>query len=581
MLALFLLPLLTLAGANTVISLQNNTLLLLALFLNGVLVLIICLPINLVSQRLYPIAIWVISFCLLFQILGTSPYLMGTDVNLEYFLFEGVKSSGHWYSGSAELYNGLLSVTVLPTIIQSVLAVDDTTVFKVAYPIVFSFAPVILYLAYRHVIGAKGAFLSAVLFMSYISYYQEVNFIERQMIAEVILASLILVTLSSSLRSKTIATLPIILIIGLVASHYSTMYVYVFISLVSWIVLRILKRRTVNTLPIIGLALVVAVGWYTYTASGVAFTRLLDVVAIVSQTFSSQFFSPQSRGTLVVKALGIGVNPTLMNRMFLYTDYLIQALIVVGAIKLWTERKNRAIRGELLGYTCAGLCFLGLGILVPSLAAGLGSTRVYQLSLVFISPACVIGGEAIFTRLFRLFSTRHRSVSQPRLNINLTLVSCIIVLFLLFNTGFMHQVSGDKPISPSLGYNQLRASNVTGLVTYFHSDYIQAQDVASSRWLSTYAADNLKTCGDIFSRWTVMNSYGGIPQSQQPNTPLLYPGAYGPGCEYFYLSYMNVVNGIGVGPTGWLGQTWSTLEVSDLLVSRNTVYSNGGSNILA
>ena len=507
---------------------------------------------------------------------------MGTDLHLEYYLFEAVKRSGHWYTtGYADPYNSLLSVTVLPTMIQSVLAIDDTAVFNVIYPIVFSFAPVLLYLAYRHVIGAKRAFLSVVLFMSYVAYYQEVDFIGKQMIAEVILASLILVAMSSSLQSKakTIAALPIILIIGLVASHYSTLYIYVFISLLSWIFLRILKRRTVSTLPIIGLALVVAVAWYIYTAGGTALISLVQLGSTVSQTFFSKFFVPESRGPLVVKALGIGVNPTLWNRMFLFTDYLIQAFIVVGSIKLWTERKNRTITGEFLSYTWAGLCFLALGILVPSLAAGINSTRVYQMSLIFISPACVIGGEAIFTSLLRFLSTCRKSISRPRFDISLTLVSCIIVLFLLFNTGFIHEVTGDKPISLSLGYNQLRASNTPDLVLYFHSEYTQAQDVASARWLSKYANNNLMVCGDILSRFNVLNSYGNIPRAQQPSTPLLYPGTSGPGCEYFYLSSMNELKRLGVGPN-WLNPYWSTSEVSDLLVNRNTVYSNGGSDIL-
>lgn len=148
-------------------------------------------------EKLYPLVIVTFSFCLLFHIQWMSPHLMGGDIHLEYFVFELTKSSGHWNVAIPLFYNSALSVTILPTIVQSVIAADDTALFKTMYPLSFSLVPLIMYLAYRYVTDSKRAFVSAVFLMSYTSYFFGVSFIAKQEIAEVILSLLILLILST------------------------------------------------------------------------------------------------------------------------------------------------------------------------------------------------------------------------------------------------------------------------------------------------------------------------------------------------------------------------------------------------
>ena len=144
--ALLLLPMLVLPILTYLRSMLNiagnNSLLLLAVLLIGLFAFTICISGNAVPEKLYPLALVTISFCLLFQVLWVSPYIIGWDVHIEYYLFESVKSSGHWNPPYPNMCNSALSITILPAMVQSLLVGDDTAIFKTMYPFAFSLVPV-------------------------------------------------------------------------------------------------------------------------------------------------------------------------------------------------------------------------------------------------------------------------------------------------------------------------------------------------------------------------------------------------------------------------------------------------------
>ena len=108
-----LLPLLSIFGTYSVNFYQNNLLLMGLLFLISFIVFLIGWS-NIISEKMYPFAIFSISISLLFHISLISMYINGWDINIEYYFSNLVKLNYLWDS-SCLLYtspsprDGLLS----------------------------------------------------------------------------------------------------------------------------------------------------------------------------------------------------------------------------------------------------------------------------------------------------------------------------------------------------------------------------------------------------------------------------------------------------------------------------------------
>ena len=179
-------------------------------------------------STLYPLLLVSISVALLYHIVLISPNIYGWDINQEYYFFSFVNKSGHWNPAYpiSDPYNTLLSITILPAVLSAVTGIDGLWVFKIIYPLIFSLVPVVLYSAFEPHVGKKQAFLAAFFFMSYQSYYTELTALAREQIAEVLLALFLMLMLKNRLKTLSEKSIAIILIFGLIVSHYSTVLVH-------------------------------------------------------------------------------------------------------------------------------------------------------------------------------------------------------------------------------------------------------------------------------------------------------------------------------------------------------------------
>ena len=319
---------------------HNNSILLIVVLAVCLFAFAVCLPGNLIPEKFYPLVILTISFCLLFQVLWLSPYIMGNDSYSEYFVFELVAKTGHWSQNYPNLYEQAISVTILPAIVQTLISADGTAIFKAMYPLAFSLVPVIMYQAYRYIVDSKRAFLSAVLLMSYSSFFQTVSFIGKEEIAQVIFCLLLLFIYKGRSGSYAKSFVMLLLIAGLTISHYSSAYVfgaYVLLSLPIGIMLKM--KRTISSSFVATLGLL-AIAWTIYTAQGIAFNRLAQLGYQVYEGTVSQFFNSASREPMILKAFGVGVTPSPVNSIDLLVYYVIQFFIVVGLVRLWKQRKS-------------------------------------------------------------------------------------------------------------------------------------------------------------------------------------------------------------------------------------------------
>src|SRR5207249_10304099 len=128
-----------------------------------VLILIAVVPVlslsgKLITKKEYPIAIGAVSLALLWQYTLVSGYIVGWDVNLEYYFAGLVQSRGFWDPSLSGTVNSMLSITVLAPAFSGIMGLDLVWVIKVVYPCFFALVPVILFRAYRNVFVDRIAF---------------------------------------------------------------------------------------------------------------------------------------------------------------------------------------------------------------------------------------------------------------------------------------------------------------------------------------------------------------------------------------------------------------------------------------
>ena len=166
-----LFPLLSILGTHLMNIQGNNTILMVMLFLiPAYIIALVCLN-KRVHQATYPLAIGMISVALLLMKALTSNYLLGVDNYAEYNIYQIVSHSLNW--NAAPLHNGLtacLSVSLLPTVYQSLLGITDLSVLKVIYPLIASITPLACYVLFRRYLNHLYAFLSAAFFMAQLPF---------------------------------------------------------------------------------------------------------------------------------------------------------------------------------------------------------------------------------------------------------------------------------------------------------------------------------------------------------------------------------------------------------------------------
>ena len=146
---------------------------------------------KIITPEVYPLALYVISLCLLYQTTLMSPYLIGTDIYTEYAVYHQVASAGIWDPSLTSIVNpnvnSCLSIAMLAPTYSLLGNISGIWVFKAVYPLIFSFLPLVLYRIFRIQLGYKSAFLSVIFFMLLPTFSLEMISLCRQQIAELFL----------------------------------------------------------------------------------------------------------------------------------------------------------------------------------------------------------------------------------------------------------------------------------------------------------------------------------------------------------------------------------------------------------
>jgi len=603
---LCLIPFLSIFGTYLVNFHHSNIILMLLIVILALIVVLIAFD-KFIPKNLYPLAVFIIAISLLFHRSLISMYIIGWDIHIEYYLVNLVKLNSIWDPTMYSTCNAMLSLVMLAPIYSIITDMSITWVFKIIYPLLFSLVPLGLYQIFQKQTNDKIAFLSCFFFVSLFTFYTEMLALARQQIAELFLVLLILVMIDKNMDKMKRSFLFIVFGISLAVSHYGLSYIYMFCLISAWLILVLAEnpdvqklrenyhdkfgKKTVNParnpVPLkvdrtisstfVLLFTTFTLAWYLYVSSSSAFNAIVHIGDHIANSIFTDFLNPEAAQGLHIIMVET-VSP--LHDVAKYLHLLSQFFIFVGMITLMLKRKEMKFEREYSVFSLVNFVICFGGIALPFFASSLNTTRLYQITLIFLAPFCVIGGITFFNVLTRFVKA---SWTDQRARSSLKVLSVFLVIFLLFNSGWIYEVAKDYPGSIALSQEWIKEFGDTKMKASFYTTYTPEQEVFSAKWLSKRRNHEEKvyaTYNDI--RVHALTSYGMIPIEDVPiltnTTKEIQKDAY------VYLQYLNVIEGIGTKwnlalPIGRKQSNYNMTEIHHLFEGKNKIYSNGGSEI--
>lgn len=572
----FLIPLFGIVGA-----ILNNSLLLIVMIVAIAIVFAFCLYSKIVPEQLLVLAIFTVSIALLFHTSLISRYLMGWDIHLEDYVYKLVQTRGFWspavlgINTEVARFESVLSITILPNIFSVISNVSQEAMFKVIYPIIFSMIPLVLYQTYKAQLDKRAALLSVFFFIAqpYGFFGAEPLSLARQMIGELFLA--LSMYLMVDQRIETSRKILLFLVFGgaLAVSHYALSYMYVVFLLLALIVLRKWDSRGMINVITVFIIFIMTFGWYTYVSNAPILKLETDANGIYNN-FITDFLNPQARASAVstLTAAPTGI-VSLIHRSIFYLEI---GLMVLGIVFLIFKRKKTMFNPVYAVMAVASMGLMILCIAIPQFAGILQFTRFYGITIIFLAPFFVMGGELVVEWLFNSVRSASKKIPSRLDNISAkkvaaVFISIVLISGFLFDVGLVDHLTNGYPDSLSLDNSRRMTSVDPSISVNYYSLFIPAEDVYSAIWVSHFKNSGSNVYSDDDAKAYVLASYSNISQDQI--YPILTPGLVSQG-SVFYLRYVNTVKNTLVSLT--FSNTSDVLSNFNLY---NVIYSNGGSDV--
>jgi uncharacterized membrane protein len=578
MISYAVLPFLDVVGLMLAKTFNDNFPLILIIIIISILFLL-----NSFSSKLFPyhpLALVSIASILLLNTSLASNYIHGHDIHLDYSVFKMTNSLSYWNRkmelfSRAYAYNSMASITVLPTIFSKLLSMDETWVFKIILPLIFSLVPLALYELHLKRWGKEIAFTSVLFFMSNTVFFDFRN-TAKQYIAEFLFILTFLVLLRKDVNQRIRWVLLICFYFALVVSYYTLNYLFLVLILFTWLCGKIFvknKDKKLNSIIVVS-CFVLTFLWYMYIAEGL-FDNLAFILKTNLKFFYEELFSIRSRGAFVEYAIGAENAPSFLHQIGRIIFNVTTVFILIGFIKLIIEqKKEKKLDPEYFLLIIINMAILLMCIAVPRFAVMLQMDRMYHVTLLFLSPLFVIGGKTFFESLSKIL---HLKKGKRRETYSLILILTVLVTFFLFQTGFVYEIAKD-PVPSSISLSKYRMDEYTQTML----GLVNENDFFGAMWLLNYG-DMEKTL------------YSDTKSAVQPLTISMIDVDYSVillnnevtfnGASYIYLSRYNTRTGILLYDPRYLNTTRASYNITEIyifnntLVTNNKLYSNGACEI--
>ena len=193
-----------------------------------------CTPIQ------YAIIIFGISLSLLFQHSLLSDFVVGMDIQSELSYTINIVQNGFWDISINSQVNSSAGSLLLASLFSILFKVNLQWTFKIIFPLILAFVPVILFQIYRDIFKEKIAFLSVIFFISFFSFYDLMISLPRQILAELFLCLILLLIIKY--KNKYVLSLFILILlysITMILSHYVLAFMFSIIFPIMFLLIRV------------------------------------------------------------------------------------------------------------------------------------------------------------------------------------------------------------------------------------------------------------------------------------------------------------------------------------------------------
>ncbi len=576
LLFLCLIPFLAIFGTYLMNYDGNNIILIVMYFLIAFIPIMIAFD-KFIPKRLYPLTVFLLSVSLLFSSSLISNYINGWDINMEYYFSNGVVTNSYWNTAIPEVLNSMLSIVIIEPIFSKISGLSVVDIFKVIYPIIFSFVALGLYSVFQKQTKSKIAFMACFLFISVFMYFLEMPYLARQEIGELFVVLMILVMIEKNLSTKHLSILTVFFIPALLTSHYSLDYIYMFILICSYLILLIRKLNLTKKIHLLGrwevikfflytdksietdikldyklqllLIIVLTLIYYNLFSSAALFDLTMFTLNNVIINVYQYLFDPNT-----MAAVGIVTSEkSFLRSIALILHLIIEFVIGIGILFLLYRRTGMKFNENFNLFSVMSFVMLGLVLVVPFLAGALNPERFYQIALIFLSVFFVIGWIGIFRIINRIFKSNWKKKSIY--SNSLKLIAVFLAISLIFNSGVVYELFKDKPTSMSL-HSTMDGPKFNGL------------ELTGAEWLNNHKMDIL-VYSDVY-RSLLLNGYFINTHTSLQNGTILDDQSY------IFLGTFNIDNNVyavsakGSSPVVY----FDTRNYTDNI---NKTYDNGGS----
>jgi uncharacterized membrane protein len=549
------------------------------------------------------------------------PHICGHDVHIEYGIyFQTTLDNLHWSIFGHSTLDACLSISLLPTIFQSILNIGaQEYLFKGVYVSIYSFGPLAIYIISKKYIGELYAFLASFFFMAQTAFLSTASN-PRTSLAIFFVALALMVCFNDKVDPFKKRILFIVFMLSCVVSHYSTTYLFFFIMLGAFVGVEILSKKytfkKLISLTLVILFFAFVFFWY----SQVTETAFNAGVGFVENTLSNlnRFFIEESRHEAIKGLVGQELAYPILSRVnlaFIWGTFILLGIGVLTMLRRYKEmvsisnvkhkkpgflKTKFEVEYLVMALGCAGL--LVIMVALPYVSVGYGIQRLYSLVLIILSVCFVMGGmtlshflskertcakketlfakqkafmenNSFFSQAFFLrkvvgkaFLSKKRFVLKEKNNVLQVRAYLVILLILipyfLFTTGAMYQICG-APIAYTLN------SEGEG----YDREYVHDSESRAAKWLAMndekrsriYTPDAYARMGLISQGEMSLNRINVRLFSKHKQ---LKEG-------YIYLSYNNVVKGKLMVE----GMPCNMTEYSDRFIGKGKIYNSGGSEV--
>ena len=557
-------PALSIFGMHIMNTTDNNIVLMFLLTLILIYVVFVCFFNQKFPKRLYPVVIFFISISLLLLMVLRSNHLIGVDTHTEYYYFQTTLDNLHWSIFWHSTLDACLAISLLPTIYQSTLNISPEFLFKILYSLLFSIAPLAIYVLSKRYIGELYGFLTSFFFMSLHNFlWTPVH--ARTNTAILFFALAMMVLFSSKIDPLKKRILFIVFMASCMVSHYSTTYIFFFVMAGTFIGVEILSKKytlkKVVSLTIVFLFFAMIFFWYSQVTEA-AFNA---GVRFIENTFSNlnKFFVEEMRSSTIQSVFGKGImEKGIPHKIEFVLTWLTFAFIGIGIITLIRRYKEMSFpelnfkKADFLkdkfevGYFVAALACTGLLVAVialPFVSTGYGMDRAHLLGIVVLSVFFVIGGIVL---------SRHLKVRAY------LVILLVLVPYFLCVTGVTYQMFGVP-----------RAITLNSEGEQYDIMYVHDQEAYAAKWLKSHIDEKAKIYADWYGTDRLMSQ--GMIRSP------IYAWSFIEDKKdikdgYIFLRYTGVVNGkLMDRHSQWHNLT----EYTHLFGGKSRIYDNDGSEV--